>query len=477
MTEHIHPKAQFDGTASAVVIEQLTIGDPDVVREGRRWTGGERGPLIEDVEQLVGADLTSYVTETMRIGALALSATGQAQESRALERMLREVGDKTADSTARAAEVTGRVVQDAAEAVSKAAGDAKKAIVEADALSRQEFTKAVAAAKVDLSSEVRRIFGGEHPELLERLTPLLERFGTELDAKVGASTADLLAKAARQFDPADPTSPMAKHAADLTARQARLTAQLDRNHTELAGKVEELVAALRVQEAKTTLAKVTPLKGSSYAARVHPLLHEIAGGLGDEYVDTSERAGRLPRCKKGDGVLTIDGGTARVVLEMTDSARTGWGEYLEDAERNRDAVAGLGVVRMPAQNGGQTVRVIAPRRLVLAFDPGTDDPDLLRTTVLLLRTMALAASSRHEGHEIAVAEEKIGEAVAQLDRIDSVRKLARAIEKNAGKVDSQCAGLSTTIRRLLDEALVALSGATSGGTEAVDAERGRSGAA
>ena len=45
------------------------------------------------------ADLTAYVSEAIRIGSLALSATGQAQESKALERMIKEVGDKTADST------------------------------------------------------------------------------------------------------------------------------------------------------------------------------------------------------------------------------------------------------------------------------------------------------------------------------------------------------------------------------------------
>jgi hypothetical protein len=65
-------------------------------------------------------------------------------------------------------------VKDATAAVTKAAADAKKAITEADAASRREFTKSVAAAKEDLNVEVRRIFGGDSPELLERLQPLLD---------------------------------------------------------------------------------------------------------------------------------------------------------------------------------------------------------------------------------------------------------------------------------------------------------------
>ena len=44
-------------------------------------------------------------------------------------------------------------------------------------------------------------------------------------------------------------------------------------------------------------------------------MRAIAGGLGDEYDDTSAVAGRLPRCKKGDGVLTISGGS-RLVVEL-----------------------------------------------------------------------------------------------------------------------------------------------------------------
>src|SRR5207248_1926916 len=123
------------------------------------------------------------------------------------------------------------------------------------------------------------------------------------DAKVSAGAAELLTKAAKQFDPSDPTSPMAKHAAELTAHQHQLTQQLTRQHAELTSKIEEVSTALRVHEATTALAKVTPIKGESYAGSVHIVLTGIAAGLGDDYADTSTTTGRLPRCKKGDGLL------------------------------------------------------------------------------------------------------------------------------------------------------------------------------
>lgn len=243
------PQAHFDDTLTAVEIERLTVQDKDVVREAQRWTSGERGPVVDDPDALTAADLSAFTVEAIKIGAHALSATGQALESRLLEHMLMELGEKAADSTNKAAEVTERAVKSASETVGKAAADAKKAITEADAASRKEFTESVAAAKKDLHAEVRRIFGGESPELLERLQPVLDKFGTDLDAKVRAGTSELLTKAAKQFDPSDPTSPMAKHAADLGARQQKLTEQIDKNHADVVQKVDELMTALKVQDA------------------------------------------------------------------------------------------------------------------------------------------------------------------------------------------------------------------------------------
>jgi hypothetical protein len=464
--------AYFDYDATTLVVQRLSTSDKDVVREAQRWATGERGPLVEDLGELGRADLSAFVSEALRIGSLALSATGQAQEVRAVERLLKDVGDRTADSTSQAVVATSRAMKEASDTVSRAASEARKAITDADAQSRKEFTTAVATAKDDLGNAVRRIFGGESPELLERLAPVLDKFGAELDVKVRATTSDLLTTAARQFDPTDASSPMAKHAAELTAQHDRLTRQLEKQHIDLAKRVEELTTALKVQEARTSLAKVTPIKGGSYEDEVHRLMHGVAAGLGGEYTETDHLVGLLPRCKKGDGLLVSDGGSARVLLEMTDSPRSGWSDYLDEAERNRAAQASLGLVRTPDQNGDQSLRVLGPRRVVMAFDPGNDDPELLRTVVMLLRTTALAANARTGDTEIVTAEEKIGEALEQLDKLDGIKKLAGSIQKNATKIEGQCVGLNTGIRRLLDDALLALAGRATGDADGGEADLG-----
>lgn len=50
----------------------------------------------------------------------------------------------------------------------------------------------------------------------------------------------------------------------------------------------------------------------------------------------------IPRCKKGDGLFTVNAGDAHVVLEMTDFVRPVGSDYLDKAERNREAAASLG---------------------------------------------------------------------------------------------------------------------------------------
>jgi hypothetical protein len=453
--------AHFNETGRAVVVDALVIEDQNVVGEAQRWTSGKRGPIIEDSTELSNADLTAFATEAMLLGARALAATAQTTESRAIDRMLKDVGEKTAEATRKAAELTERAAKDASEAVSKVAMDTQKAITQAEQLNRKEITTAMDSAKKELVAETRRIFGGEHPELLDRLQPLLDRFGSNLETQVRRGTNELLEKAAKQFDPADPTSPMAKHAAALAERQEKFSQQIEKNHVALAAKVDELTTAIKVQEAKTTLAKVTPIKGGSFEAQIHDLMRGIAAGLGDEYEDTTTTSGLLPRCKKGDGVLSVSGQPGRVVLEMTDSNRSGWGEYFDEAERNRGAAAALGIVRNTDQNGGQSIRVLGQRRVVIAFDPDQDDPEVLRTVLMLLRTVSIAASVRTGDAELATAEERITEAIEQLERIDSVKRAAGTIQKSAAKIESDCTAITTTIHRLLDQALVALAGSAS----------------
>ena len=114
-------------------------------------------------------------------------------------------------------------------------------------------------------------------------------------------------------------------------------------------------------------------------------------------------------------------------------------------------------MRDTAQNDGSTVRILNARRIVLAFDPATDDPAWLRAVVQLLRLAAVSASARQDREEIHTADEKITEALGMLGKIDDIRKVAGTLRQNAGKIEQQSDDVRTALNRLLTQAQSALS--------------------
>lgn len=465
MSDHITPTpraASFDPSRPAVVIEHLDLTDTEVVSEARRWSTGLRGATVP-VEEMGEADLSAFVIQAMAVGARAIAGAGSAQDTFELERLVAEVGTKTVESSNQAATATAKAAADAAEAMGKATEAARKAIADTEASTRKGMAETVEVSTKALRDEVERLVGGESPELLAKLGPVLDAAGRKMGEQAFEQTDKLLTKVTRQFDPADPTSPFAKQAAALAEQQKSLTASMDKNHLALVGKVEELAVAVEVQKAAqaaaSKTASVTPLKGATFETQINAVMERIAAGLGDEYVETGGLTGAISYCKKGDGVLTVGSGKARVVIEMHDStdARI-WNDYLDEAERNREAMASIGIVRREDQNKGQTIRVFGTRRVIIAFDPTTDDSDLLRTVVQLVRASAIAASSRQDVEGLATAEEHIQKAETLLDGINKIRKASGSVRRNADDIDKACNAVQTGISRHLNEALTALGG-------------------
>lgn len=454
--------ASFDAATPAVAIQHINVTDSDVISEARRWSTGQRGAAVSATE-MTDADLTPFVRQALRVGAQAISLAGGAQDTFELEKLVAEVGTRTVESSTLAAEATAKAAMGAAETMGKAAEAVRKDIAETGVATRQGFAEAVATSTKALRDEVERLVGGDSPELLAKLGPLLDTAGRKIAADALEQTDKLLAKVSRQFDPADPTSPFAKQAKALAEQQKSLTDSIGQSHLALVGKVDELATALQVQKAATSAVSrttsVTPLKGGGFEAEVDAVMEQIAAGLGDEYTSTGSFAGAIRLCRKGDGVLSVAGGQARVVVEMHDSGdRRVWNDYLDEAERNREAAASIGIVRNTAQNHGQTIRVLSSRRVVVAFDPSSDGVDLLRTVVQLMRTSAITASSRRDVEGLETAEESIRAALDLIERINTIRKASGSIRKGADTIDKECNTVQSGVEGHLNQALDALHG-------------------
>lgn len=454
--------AFFDASTPAVVIDHLKVTDSDVVSEARRWSSGHRGAPAAATD-MADADLSPFVSQALSVGARAIASAGHAQDTFDLERLVAEVGAKTVESSGAAAEVTAKAAAGAAETMGRATETARKALVEAEAAYRKDFAETVQTSTNAMRAAVEQLFGGESPELIAKLGPVLDAAGHKIGQQAFEQTDKLLEKVSRQFNPDDPTSPFAKQAKVLADQQKTLTDAMDKNHLALVGKVHELAKAVEVQkaanDAATKTASVTPLKGTTYEAAVSALMDAISAGLGDEYSETGTTVGMIPGCRKGDGLLRIAGGAARVVVEMHDSTKSRpWGDYLDEAERNREAVASIGLVPQASRNGGQTIRVLGPRRVVMAFDPEQDSIDLVRTVVQLMRTSALAASSRRDVEGLETAEECIKNAIIEFTRINAIRSASGSIRKSADRIDKECNSVQSGVERQLNLALDALAG-------------------
>lgn len=456
--------ALFHPEKSALVIADMVITDTDVVTESRRWSTGRRGASIP-AQEMGDADLGAFVSQALAVGARAIASAGSVQDTFDLERLVAEVGTRTVATTTEASEATTKAVAGAVEAVGKSADAVRKAFAESEVITRKNFAETVKLSTKELRDEVERLVGGDSPELLAKLGPILDAAGKKMGEQAFEQTDKLLTKVSRQFDPADPTSPFAKQAAALAEQQNALTASMDKNHLALVGKVDELAKAVAVDKAARAAAErtasVTPLKGATFESAIHSVMETIAVGLGDDYCETGSHAGTISRCKKGDGVLIVGAVQARVVIEMHDSSdRRAWSDYLDEAERNREAVASIGIVRDPSQNKGETIRVLGPRRMVLAFDPASDEADILRTVVQCVRTAAIASSSRRDIEGLETAEESIQAALELLDGINKVRKASGSVRQSANTIDKECNSIQTGISRHLGAALDALSGVT-----------------
>ncbi len=458
------PGAYYDAALGRIQVTDVTLDHPTVIGESRHWSTGIRSDAAEDPEYSA-ADLSAFVKQAVLVGAHAIRNAGGSQQTHRLDRLVADVGAQTAAASEAAAKSTAAATDQAAASLVKAAAEAQTSIHAAAKLTRESFTEQVTRSREQLSADITRLVGGEDPILGARLDAVLAKFGSELDERVGRRADELYVKAARQLDPRDPTSPLAAVTQQLGQQYAALAAQFGESQKDVTARLDALSTAVQVTAAAATATAITtavsPLKGIAYEDGIHQRAAAFAVRTGDEYLDTSGVAGRISRCFKGDGVLTITlpTGRVRVVIEMTDSDTIvrGWNDYLDQSERNRGADVSLGLVRTVEQMpDSQRLRVFGPRRLVLAHDPAVDAPDLLDTVLLLLRSQAIAAAQRTAGADLQCVEEKINEALACLDKLNEVQKHAGSIRRSADKIDADCSGITTTMRRLLDAATAAL---------------------
>src|SRR5690606_31641910 len=113
---------------------------------------------------------------------------------------------------------------------------------------------------------------------------------------------------------------------------------------------------------------------------------------------------------------------------------TAWKELLAEAAENRQAVAAVGIVKTPEQMPHQRrLHVLDPTTYLLAYDPTTDDRDLLLAAYHLLRAHAwqkALVSRPHRGIDVAALRATAADLANALNAFDVLTRHHNAARRS-----------------------------------------------
>ena len=152
-----------------------------------------------------------------------------------------------------------------------------------------------------MKAQLAALFDGEDPTLLARLQPVLDGCGRSIEKRTSAQTTKMLDNVVRQFNPADPASPMAQQIRALNQAQAGFAQTAAEQQKLLLGKVEELHQQLAAKKATEIALSASTQKGAGYEQQVHELMRMVRRGPGrrvrgnrdrDRFADAQQEGGR-----------------------------------------------------------------------------------------------------------------------------------------------------------------------------------------
>jgi hypothetical protein len=376
-----------------VVIWQLEVAQADVVRGAHRHASSEN------------RDVTEFVVAALEVGAKALAVAGTTVDVEELRRSL----DDFSSTVAKAAQRSVADIAASVEAVADAEGGT--------------MITAVRGALLTLEDQLSSLLTGEEAPVRVAIRQVVESTMDRALAELQRAIANQSRTVNEALSNDNPSSPINALRVELLRSQTDHARTYQQQLQDLRSLVE--AAAIRRQAMERTA-----LKGVDYESALVTTLDRLARGTGDLVEATGSMPGLLGRSKKGDAVIsgTIAGmrQTIRLVIEAKDASlgMEGWRKELDEARRNRGAVAALGVVRgVEHMPGNDRLRVIDPLSFVMAFDPEIDDDDLLLAAYQLLRAQAACVALEGAGEVDAGAlRSQLAEAMDSLGRFDRVSR-------------------------------------------------------
>ena len=366
-------------------------------------------------EQDNGTDLVSYLENVIAIGTKTLGAANagagverlkdsinSAQE--AIEKNVKKIDEDLTKSTKKVSDEFTAII-------TKLTGDDSPLANQVNTL-LEDFTEQIEGLTADEKSPIREGIKRQIDEMAKKLIDDVVRQNKSQKEEL-----------AKLIDPSDPTSPLRTLSDQVQGITKALTEMKEEFKTEVA--VGEFV-------------DVTPIGGGVYEDIAVAAVQRIASYAGDDCVPTGDVTGRVPRSKKGDGVVDLKVGAsvhARIVLEAKNSPLTkkNWEDEMLGSKENRAATGFIGLCKhLEHMPNGSRLLILDSQSIVIAHDPEKDDPQLLALVYQLVKMNSLANSGTLDDLDVAEVNKNIEEAVTMLGQFDALQRTAASIE-NAGK--------------------------------------------
>ena len=450
-------------------IREIDLDDPSIAAEACRWSAGMRGEP-RPIEECAGTNVEAFVTAAISIGSQMLGHASDANVA-GLASQVTKIAHRAESASAALVRTASRAAAQTSETAARASRDASEATARAMASAMKQFEhdaeRTLNARVAVVDERLKALLGGERSEVASAVRGVVSTALADSQAGWQASVTATLAEMQRIFDPANPANPLAAVTRQIDESQQR-------HHTELGiriDRVAELVAA--TAGAATSSAALmsaqahSPAKGLPFEHAVACSLEGVAAGLGASYERTGHTVGALRNSRKGDAVVELPAtrdaaSPARVLIEITtQESRRDWPSYLREAEKNRNCQVSLGIVRCTDQvPGGDPIALLGPTRAVVAYDPETDSPALIRAVLQLLAVEATRQVQTTAATDLGLVDSKIVAARQQLAELVTLHKLATGVRDNAGKVVTGLDAVHGALSQTLDQALSALRSAS-----------------
>lgn len=359
-----------------------------------------------------GRNLEDYHSVLLSIGAQAATLSSNTAGAEKIEASLAHA--KTA-------------IEAVGESVEKTVDARIRAVTAEDG----ELAKNIDGALRDFRGNLENLIAGEDAPVRQAIMKSLKESQDKIREDMSRQVKDQREELVKLLNPTDPTSPL----------------------REIVTKIETVASAvsevrLAQQQAEMEAAKISALEtgtfgGLDYEAIAVNSVQQIASLAGDDCLPTGSRVGNIPRSKVGDAVVELKRGAAvfsRMVVECKNQAmsKSEWEKECDLARRNRAAVGFIGLCKHQSHMpNGHRFMVLAPDKIVVAFNPEEEAPDLLVMVYQLVKMVSMSHAGELDEISIADVNANIDEALRSMEKFESLNRNAKTIENAAVKIQAE----------------------------------------